>query len=117
MKLPLSTHPFLAVAVVDDLVIIIALPVIIAAALISIAITLWKHWGRTSSGGGSTPDPGQQALKDLQNLLQKIKDQPGPVTPEQCQEMRDLLAKARSGGIGGLVIDALKQKIDQLCPG
>jgi hypothetical protein len=31
--------------------------------------------------------------------------------------MRDLLAKARSGGIGGLVIDALKQKIDQLCPG
>jgi hypothetical protein len=117
MKLPLSTHPFLAVAVVDDLVIIIALLVIIAAALISIAITLWKHWGRTSSAGGSTPDPGQQALKDLQNLLQKIKDQPGPVTPEQCQEMRDLLAKARGGGIGGLVIAALKQKTDQLCPG
>jgi len=106
--------PVLGLFGIDDAIIIIILLVIIAAALLKIAVDLHRHWANTSA---PTPNNARVALESMEALLRKIQADGGTATPRQCEELRRLLEEARGAGVGGLVIDALRQRIDQLCPG
>jgi hypothetical protein len=103
-------QPLLAFTLVE-IAIILALLAIIAAALVSIAVTLSK------TRGSSGPSPDQQALTNLQGYMTEVLTQGLPVTAARCQRLRQLLQDARTAGVSSVVLNQLSGQIDKLCPG
>jgi hypothetical protein len=106
--------PLLGLFGIDDLVILIILGIIIAAALLSIALDMKKVHDDTSRAAAGRAQ--QKALTDLQTLVDACKEN-GAASAAQCAEMRRLAEAAASAGVNKLVLAAIKQQIDALCPG
>ena len=94
-----------------EIAILIALLLIIAAAIVVLAIRIKKGKG----GKGNTPDASAlKALQDLETKLDEVRET-GTASADDCKKMRELLEKARSGGVPHFTTNPIKIRIDRLC--
>ena len=109
------TNPYIIMILlftIIEILILIAIAVIIAVAIAILIIRI----NRDKSGGGSSPaEVGLKALRDLETKLAEVKES-GSASADDCTEMRNLLSTATSNGVPTLTTNALKSKIDELCP-